>query len=316
MVRLGLVLLLAAGCRSGLLEPPDLIGATDGGGLPDAARADLARPPDLASTTCSPHRREFVRLDAIERLDPAVRHMAALRIAASYTFSPRCDVPAEIDFTVMPGGATDGVRLIARLWRRVERGPECAETRRFTRIVTLTSVDGISSPRVVFSDGAPGGTVRLELVLGPPAGASCNPRGLGQSCVNDCECRMVFADGRCIPTGTMTGICAVSCSEDADCPRTNQLGFDLPRCGTPAFARQVCGGGPCDGACPIGQECSPLTMAGSGCRPRVVPFGEGCRCSSDCGRDKLCDADLGACVVPCVTGRDCATSSCVMGRCR
>jgi hypothetical protein len=282
--RLGLILLLlgAAGCRTRPLEP-----SADGGAR-DLALRDAG--------ACRVHTRQHARLVRLRFLDaqPGIRDGRALRVVAGVWLRDGCDRLGPFDLDYQPGGATDAIRITASVYQASDG--DCGRERAEERALVLSDGEGrvLSSPRIVVLDGAPGGSLRIEVNWQGPANG-CPPAGLAAPCDNDCQCQAALRDARCIPNDVGDGDCQIPCGIDGDCPS------DKPLCSR--GDRYVCGQatGPCCGEnnpCPLGLDC--LSCA---CVARPFAPAPTCRCGSDCADGQLCVE--GRCIFPCTTHGDC-----------
>jgi hypothetical protein len=293
------LLLALGGCRSGLLDGDAGAPAGDGG-----ARRDFA------AGSCASHQLQTVPLDGIQVLDGQPRLGAAVRVQLTYLRKP-CDVPGAITVDFQAGDATDRAVFTAHLWASDQTA--CGAPVSERRVIALSDVAPVSSPILILSDGA--GPVSTKVGLLPPSSQDCfQPVMLGSICQLDCQCQLAFQPARCIPISDSDGRCAVSCSEDVDCPD------DIPRCGAGQSVRSACGGGgPCqgDGECPFGQRCTQVPQSERACRPaQPLPVG-GCSCDGDCPFGSVCAKPAGAdghCVAPCAQDTDCAPTTSPRGQ--
>jgi hypothetical protein len=303
-MRAALVAFLAlAGCRSQLLDD------TDGGTLLDfAVRVDGGGARRDAAG-CSTHEFVPVPLTSIVFVDlpQALWHGAAVRVAVEHPWRPACDVLGPVEVVVTPGNATDGVAVTAHLWRS---SASCGPTATARRIVVLSDRGMLDNPSLVVRDGAPGGAARAQTGVGQkPPGATCAAVMLGADCLLDCQCEATLAAARCVPAGDLfqTGVCFVSCSEDADCTDGVPVCNDTVALGVCLGSAGSCSIGGTD--CPFGQSCQSVG-ASHACRTPLIQHSPGgsCVCDEDCAAGALCvsggDAP-GACVFPCATTADC-----------
>jgi hypothetical protein len=307
MQRLALVLaitLCAGGCKTRPLDPDE-----DGGTPSDLAGADLKGLPDMTQQTCRTHERAFVNISKMSLVDANPQLGRAIRVRVEIPLRQGCDVLADLSTAVQIGNATDFVVITARAWRgSAPCGPE--ETTQ--RVVTISDFPGpFTNPRIVVSDGAPGGMAMLTIMPASSSG-TCGPTT--QTCSLDCQCPM---GTRCVPRVGNAG-CTSPCSEDVDCPSGNvctSMVIDAPfTC--QLGAGQTC----CTAGCPFGQSCQL-------CRCELRPPGTGasCRCNSDCAVNEICATRLEIdgdpispiCVTPCVGDNQCAMGKkCTIGRCQ
>lgn len=281
---LTVLLLGATTCRT---PPYDLIARSDGA-APTAF--DLAAP----APGCSTHRLEAARLVELVKLDgPGTPTQgAALRVRLGVMLRAGCDVLGSIDVKESIGDTVSGADITAMVWRGVGNGV-CGGPRTVSRVLTLPS-----NFNVFVRDAAPGGTLALTFTEGTAIDGFC---GYEDACYLDCQCRLVTGLEACVYTGEIAGVCGSSCSEDVDCPAVIQQ----PHCdpyGIPAYlCRARPTDGVCDPPCPFGQVCDNGVCAPQGGRPITGV----CRCDDDCGAGRLCNADTGSCIIPCVTAADC-----------
>lgn len=302
------LLLLVAGsgaCASRLFDAPGDGGAADDAALPvDGGGSD-----DLAASgACGLHQLVAVPLTGLRTVDDVWRFGAAIRVEVELPLDA-CDAAGEVDVTVQPGNATDGVTLVAYVWRHDPSTPGCGTATSVRRVLVLSDTGELSSPNLFVRDGAPGGTLTLKGTVEPPAGQTCQAAPVGMPCSNDCQCQATDPAARCIPIQRgidVAGFCAVSCSDDGDCAGE----AERPSCGTPSAVRATCGGGgtcQSDGDCPTGWRCA-QTPTGGACRPTLPSTDEApCNCDGDCSAGEICNPEA-RCARPCAAVGDCAPS--------
>jgi hypothetical protein len=274
---------LLVGCRTTPFSEPAL-----DGGAPDLAR-------DLAAGTCTTHTLQTVSLASLTAPDPPPHRLGAVvRLVAGI---PRraCDVPGALTVEVHPGNAVDSVQLTAQVW--ISSG-ECGDPLVTDRLVTLTGGAGISSPRLLVRDGAPGSKVALDLALEAPVSSSCTPPLPEGSCTRDCQCVPKRDTDGCIQGG-----CITPCSEDVDCPSGYRCQAASLMCAPPV---DPC----CPGGCPFGQSCVECI-----CRVTVSNQFALCGCDADCPAGQLCRGSV--CILPCATVHDCPSGNdlCIRSQC-
>jgi hypothetical protein len=267
-----------AGCRTQPIErtdaaPPDLARSFD-----FAIAVDLARPVDLASSSCARHTRREVILSSISLLDPNPWAGQTVRLALELPLRD-CDHMADVEVTVQPGDATDFVTLLAHAWI-LDGSCGVASARRVPRVVPEPRVP---NPILAIRDGAVGGTARLDVRLQSGVASDCTTVPTGGACLENCQCVTGVA---CIPT-VGSGVCAFSCVNDFDCGS-----FCNPD-GDPPYTCY-------SGTAPV--------------RPDDRP-GLPCMCGGECPDGELCVA--GQCIHPCTTASECppAADHCVAGLC-
>ena len=307
------VMLLTVGCRTRPFELDD--GGAGDGGARDMTMVDFA-------VRCRTHAREFVKLTALTRVDANEALGRTLRVRADIPLRQGCDVLADVEATIQPGGATDFVVITARAWRGdVSCGPE----QTVSRIIDMDDMP-FTNLRVTVSDGAPGGTARLDLAPTFSPVASCDPRAVGKPCQIDCQCEAGHLLARCVPTARGAGTCAIPCHQDEDCRSPLLQCSNAP---TPTAPASTCiaAGPPCtsDAACPFGRRCLD-GPGGRRCRPaQATTPPPPCACGADCGFGRVCEQSptgmVQQCATPCATDGDCplagapAPHRCAAGRC-
>jgi hypothetical protein len=295
------VMLLTVGCRTRPFELDD--GGAGDGGARDMTMVDFA-------VRCRTHAREFVKLTSLTRVDANEALGRTLRVRADIPLRQGCDVLADVEATIQPGNATDFVVITARAWRGdVSCGPE----QTVSRIIDMDDMP-FTNLRITVSDGAPGGTARLEISPKAQTGACGGPQPA--MCTLDCHCAAGLV---CLSQSATSNRCVTSCNNDADCPP------NLPFCGGDSSTpKNVCMGTDlipgCD--CTLGQSC-----AGGRCQPATNAAPEKpCMCGADCATSQICarmletsgDPNAPICITPCTTNSDCprGMEACVRGRCR
>jgi hypothetical protein len=300
-----IVVLAVAGCnREPLPGKPDLL-------TPEGDQAmsvlDMASPTD--APMCPRYALDDLLITSLSLVDGEANLYggAAIRLLA-HTFWNGCTVPGDGQMTIHPGNATDGIDLRVRAWTRAAVGMvDCDHPINSLYVFAADTRDGLTSPMVIARDGAAMGNQTLMFKVAPqPMGTNCNASiSLGNPCQLDCECQNADTSARCIPVAPGKGICALSCSEDVDCPPA------LPHCnytGSPLFT--------CDKArpkpnceeffafsssfCKPGQVC---TMANL-CAPKMQVLSKACTCHPDCWDGAIC-TEKGECRIPCNSVRDC-----------
>jgi hypothetical protein len=299
MRRLALLIVVVAACRTQPLPDPTLSASptsSDGGDGGSSARLDGGQ--------CVAHSLSTVRLDALQLVDPAeaLHRQQAVRVRADIPFQPGCDIPADVAVDVAAGNETDFVTITARVWRSDERAG-CGAPAIDSRVLPIASANF----RVHVSDGAPGATRTLDIVLGSPVGAGCGAIAVGGACQRDCECQASDPAASCVPVSPTMALCALSCTVDADCATAAR-----PRChqgATPPDTCDAVGDGCCARGCPFGEACDSCV-----CRPSPRAAGASCRCDGDCDALALCAG--GRCVAPCARSSECSAPETCAGECR
>jgi hypothetical protein len=284
-------------CRTGLLDPTD--GGMGGGDL----GGDLAAPRDLAGV-CQTHTIEFVTLSELTAIDPDPTLGRAIRVRIGVPLRDGCDVLGDVALDVVIGNATDFARISARVWKG---SGQCGATTQVQRIVDVATGQPLSNTTLQVHDGAPGGTLAVMINPKPPTSANCMQKlATGAACTQSCQCGLGNDTAVCVGGGNGAA-CAISCSEDVDCPAAQ------PHCRqTPVGAglTWVCDATPegcCAQSCPFGQACASCTCAVS-----ATAASRACQCDADCPAGNLCTSDL-RCVTPCTTVHDCPAGQNVCG---
>jgi len=232
-----------------------------------------------------------------------------------------CERLGRVDVELMPGDATDFVRLTAWAW--VPRGLECPPSAPLAPWNVLFPGRGQGNFRVLVEDGgSPGGGLRLEYEReigcsgvpdcecypGAPAGTATE----GSPCVTDCSC----AEGlSCIGSYGVGGpywACARPCNDLLDCGP-----YEICEEPVPDGMPWVCTGptDQCSTArpCPEGFDCVTDTGdAPNECvdRRRWGSLGAPCACDEQCAASGHCigSTDPPAeprCAMPCLRDGEC-----------
>jgi len=268
-----LPLLLCVGCNSQALSAGE-----DGG----------------ASGQCVSHQRSATPVADLIVLADNPSYGALFRIEFDVPLRP-CDAFADVAVQVMPGDATDLVKLTAFAWQGSGRcdGPVIAVRRN----VALSEELGLSSPNIMVVDGAPGSTQVASLTVEPMSSGGCSAVPADGACQLDCQCAATDPALRCVD-----GTCNLPCSVDVDCP-SNMV------CGSYLICHPLQGNG-CAEGCNWSESCVLHR-----CEVSAEASGGNCSCDGDCGQGQLCDGHH--CLIPCTTVADCPPpyDLCVEGQC-
>ena len=265
---------------------------------------DDSAPPDLAA--CAPHHTlQAVPLASLTFFNGGIVG-AAQRVLVTYPLRA-CDVRGAVDVIATHQGPDTTCLLIANEW--IATRSDCGPPDEETRIVDLTALVPADSAggKLVVRDGAPGGTLSVEIGVTPPS------RGCGfndQGCLSDCNCNPPGGGPlSCLlpPGSTNDSMCSFACADDADCSSTcacdATTGSCVPRLPKPH-------------TCLDGWRQDAL----GACRPaQSTAFDQPCGCDADCGPGGVCKAnvDLAYCAIPCASDNDCprAGARCVNSQC-
>ena len=225
----------------------------------------------------------------------------AVRVRIGVPLRTGCDTLGDVTVDAMPGNATDFVRISARVWKG---SAACGPVQSVPRVITI---DGsmLGNLELQVHDGAPGGTLALQITRQPPLSMSCAAIALGLICQNDCQCQKADGRAHCV-AGPIT-VCTIPCNEDVDCPPERQHCHQTPTDSGDTFVCDPDLEGCCAGGCPFGEACT-----GCVCKSIAKPTSAGCMCDRDCGAGELCSSDHG-CFVPCTDVAECAPGQNVCG---